>query len=193
VLQLSAETKQQWSAARTATCSRCNRGVATAQIAQITRFLTFDCFAETPSKIAELQYLSQHNRHHHAKNELYDIQGVAITLASAARLKLLPYPTPITTDLSHTGSQKCTHIQPLRSVQNNKQQTQTTLYQLRTNCYSTVQYSNCGRVSQTSALASERSLLMRVPRGPRNVPQSLRSGMQAIEITTKPAVNSSTR
>jgi hypothetical protein len=56
-----------------------------------------------------------------------------------------------------------------------------------------VQYSNCGRVSQTSALASERSLLMRVPRGPSNVPQSLRSGMQAIEITTKPAVNSSTR
>jgi hypothetical protein len=42
--------------------------------------------------------------------------------------------------------------------------------------YSTVQYSNCGRVSQTSALASERSLFMRVPRGPSNVPQSLRSG-----------------
>jgi hypothetical protein len=51
---------------------------------------------------------------------------------------------------------------------------------------STVQYSNCRRVSQTSALASERSLLMRVPRGPSNVPQGLRSGMQAIEITTKP-------
>ena len=42
--------------------------------------------------------------------------------------------------------------------------------------YSTVQYRNCGRVSQTSALASERSLFMRVPRGPSNVPQSLRSG-----------------
>ena len=28
---------------------------------------------------------------------------------------------------------------------------------------------------------------MRVPRGPSNVPQSLRSGVQAIEITFKPA------
>jgi hypothetical protein len=33
--------------------------------------------------------------------------------------------------------------------------------------------------------------LMRVPRGPSNVPQSLRSSVGVIEITRKPAINSS--
>ena len=56
-----------------------------------------------------------------------------------------------------------------------------------------VQYSTVivGDSKPQRQLASHR--LMRVPRGPSNVPESLRSGVRAIEITTKPAVNSSSR
>ena len=53
-----------------------------------------------------------------------------------------------------------------------------------------LQYSSCGRLSQTSALASE----PRAHEGARRacyVSRSLKSGVSAINITTKPAVNSS--
>ena len=62
--------------------------------------------------------------------------------------------------------------------------------------YSTVQHSNCGRGSQTSAPSSEPRAhegAQRPVAYVRGIPRSLRSGMWAIAITTKPAINYSTR
>jgi hypothetical protein len=54
----------------------------------------------------------------------------------------------------------------------------------------TVQYSYWGQGRNLSASPASH-MLMRVPRGPSNATQSLRSGVRAIQVTTKPSVNTS--